>query len=348
MSNIQTEHLKYGIGIVADYSPVGLGMREFGSESMQVSAEKVECRISNVEYGIKDNVLFEHLAENVLDAFEIVIEKDTDLFALTLQALKKTAGAYIHIVVKTGVKATMNEHIMNKDFTGVIIDITLEEGSHVTYIADQRVEKDQFVIALRRAFVGKEAKITWIDVAIGGSVANSSIYTILEQPRSVGETYGIFYGRREQFHDITHTTMHVAEHTQSNLKTHGALEDKAKTIYRSLIDIREHAFNAVGHQKEETLLLSSDAHISSVPDLEIANNEVSCSHGVSTTNVDEESLFYFQSRGMDTQTAKQAMLHGHLGSIVDMIEDNALKTDIMQSITEARGMTNASSSPLQT
>jgi len=331
--NIQTEHLKYGIGIVADYSAVGFGMRTFENDSIEIqNGKNSDFRMQNVEYGIKKNPLFDHLAQNIQDAFEIVIENDTDLFELKLQSLKETAAAYIHIVVKSGVKATMHEHILNKDFTGVIIDIALEEHAEVTYIADQRHEKNQFVIALRRAFVGKEAKMKWIDIAIGASIANSSIYTILEQPRSVGETYGLFYGRETQFHDITHTTIHVAEHTESNLKTHGVLEDMSKTIYRSLIDIREHAFNAVGHQKEETLLLSKSAQISSVPDLEIANNEVSCSHGVSTTNVDDESLFYFQSRGMDTETAKQAMLQGHLGSIVDMIENEALRADIMSDI----------------
>ncbi len=332
MPEIQTEHLKYGIGIVADYSSIALSTRTFEKKSIDVVGKRVECRISNVEYGIKDNVLFEHLAENVLDAFEIVIERNTDLFALKLQALKETAGAYIHIVVKSGVKATMHEHILNKEFAGVIIDITLEEHAELTYIADQRSESNQFVLALRRAFVGRDAKMTWIDVAIGGSVANSSIYTILEQPRAVGETYGLFYGRDGQFHDITHTTIHAAEHTESNLKTHGVLEDHSKTIYRSLIDIRANAFNAVGHQKEETLLLSPNAQISSVPDLEIANNEVSCSHGVSTTTIDDESLFYFQSRGMDTETAKQAILHGHLGAIVDMIDNEALRTDILNDI----------------
>ncbi|PIR76009.1 MAG: hypothetical protein COU32_04350 [Candidatus Magasanikbacteria bacterium CG10_big_fil_rev_8_21_14_0_10_42_10] len=332
MSNIQTEHLKYGIGIVADYSPIALSARMFEHESIVVVGKRVECNILKVEYGIASNPLFEYLAKNLVDAFEIVIEEKTDLFELNLQSLKETAGAYVHIIVKAGIQATIHEKLFTKEFSGFIIDITLEEQTNLTYIADQRTEKNTYILALRRAFVGKSAKMKWIDVAIGGSIANSSIYTILEQPRAVGETYGLFYGRGMQFHDITHTTIHVAEHTESNLKTHGVLEDTAKTIYRSLIDIREKAFNAVGHQKEETLLLSSKAQISSVPDLEIANNEVSCSHGVSTTNVDEESLFYFQSRGMDTETAKQAMLHGHLGAIVDMIEDKVLRTDIMNDI----------------
>ncbi|OIO20262.1 MAG: hypothetical protein CO029_04945 [Candidatus Magasanikbacteria bacterium CG_4_9_14_0_2_um_filter_41_10] len=333
MQEIQTEHLKYGIGIVADYSLIALRTRMFESESVEIqNGKNLDFRMQNTEYGVEKNPLFEHLAENIHDAFEIVIEKNTDLFELNLKAVKETSAAYIHVVVKTGVKATMHEHIMNKEFAGVIIDITLEDHAELTYIADQRHEKNQFVLALRRAFVGKEAKMTWIDVAIGGSVANSSIYTILEQPRAVGETYGLFYGRGEQFHDITHTTIHAAEHTESNLKTHGVLEDHSKTIYRSLIDIRANAFNAVGHQKEETLLLSPNAQISSVPDLEIANNEVSCSHGVSTTTIDDESLFYFQSRGMDTETAKQAILHGHLGAIVDMIDNETLRTDILNDI----------------
>jgi len=358
---IQTEKLAYGIGITADYSDVDLGTRDIDAGSIENIPGATECEIESKELGIKNNALFTYLVENAKDCFEITIDSSTSsrakadckeaeversptsteisrltpfarddviLFPLKIKATSDTAMAYIKIIVKSGTTVTIHEQITPKDMIGCIIDVILEEGASVTYIADQRVREDTSVLVLRRAFVKQDASVKWIDLAIGASIANSSIYTMLEEPGAVGKTYGLFYGRAEQLHDINHTTIHRAPYTISNMKTNGVLDEKAKAVYRSLIDIRENALNSDGHQKEETLLLSREAQISSVPDLEIANSEVVCSHGVSTTNIEDASLFYFHSRGMDTETAKQAIVEGHLGVILDEIEDESIKLRI--------------------
>ncbi len=328
---IKTEKIKYGIGITADYSCVGLGTRDITAGSIESIHGATECEITNKKLGIENHGLFTHLSENTKDCFEITIHKDTDIYPLEIKATSNTAVAYVKIIVKAKVKVTIHEQIENREFTGMIIDVVVEEGADVTYIADQRCD-DTYVLALRRAFVKRDATMKWIDLSIGGKIANSTIYISLDAPGASGETYGLFYGRSEQLHDITHTTIHRAPHTTSSMKTHGVLDEKAKAVYRSLIDIRENALNADGHQKEETLLLSKDAQISSVPDLEIANNEVSCSHGVSTTNIDDQSLFYFHSRGVDTAEAKQAIADGHLGAILDMINDESIKLRVFDDI----------------
>ncbi len=332
MNGIQTETIKYGIGITADYSSIGLGARVGEKDSVELISETKESSVENKELGIKDNALFTHILREAKDTFEIRITEDTALHPLELKAQCDTALAYIKIFIAKNVHTTIHEQAIPKDLIGCIIDIVVEDGASVTYIADQRAEESTYIIALRRAFVGRDAKMKWIDLAIGAGIANSTIYTSLDAPGAYAETYGLFYGAGHQLHDIAHTTIHNAPHTKSNLKTNGALDAKSKAIYRSLIDIREHATDSNGQQKEETLLLSGDAQVSSVPDLEIANNEVVCSHGVATSNIDDESLFYFHSRGMNTEEAKRAIVDGHLGVILDMIDDESIKLRIADTL----------------
>ncbi len=336
MSIIQTEKLKYGIGITADYSGVGLGMRVGEKGSIESVPGATKCEITNKELGIKNNGLFTYILNNAKDVYETTISTNTPLYPLELKALRDTAMAYVKIVVEKNVHVTIHEQLLPKDFIGCIVDVIVEEGADVTYIADQRIDSKTSAIMLRRAFVKERAQMKWIDIAIGGNITNSTIYTSLDGRGAVGETYGLFYGDAEQLHDIAHTTIHNAPSTTSKMKTNGALDEKSKAIYRSLIDIKEHAVDADGQQKEETLLLSPNAQVSSVPDLEIANNEVVCSHGVATSNVDDESLFYFHSRGMDTDEAKRAIVDGHLGVILDMIEDESIKLRIADHITKNR------------
>ncbi len=331
---MQTEKIKYGIGITADYSAVGLGMRAGEKGSITPIKGSSECEVENKKLGIKDNALFAHILREANDTLEIKITEDTALYPLELKALNDTALAYIKIVIEKNVHVTIHEQIFPKDLLGCIIDVVVEDGASVTYIADQRAEENTSVIALRRAFVKERAQMKWIDLAIGGNIANSTIYTSLDGRGAVGETYGLFYGRSDQLHDISHTTIHNAPSTTSKMRTNGALDEKSKAIYRSLIDIRAHATDSNGQQKEETLLLSSKAQVSSVPDLEITNNEVVCSHGVATSNIDDESLFYFHSRGMDTEEAKRAIVDGHLGVILDKIEDESIKLRIADTLSK--------------
>ena len=331
---IETENIKYGIGINADYSVLALDTRKVENDSIDCVGESVARDIKQVDIGIQNNFLFSYIAENVKNTISICIDKDTPVFPIDIKAKADTAVAHIQIIIKKGIKTTIHEQITNKNFVGIIIDLQVEEGADVTYIADQRCNDDTYTIALRRAFVHKNAKIKWIDIAIGGAIANSTMYTLLDESGVVGETYGLFYGTDEQLHDISHTTVHRSSYTKSILKTNGVLDNKSKAIYRSLIDIRENAFNADGQQKEETLLLSRDAHVSSVPDLQIANSEVTCSHGVSTRNIDEQTLFYFFSRGIDREVARHAILDGHLSVILDMIEDDSIILRVADAIMQ--------------
>lgn len=335
MKIINTEHIKYGIGITADYSLLNLNLRtgKKGSiREIQGAKHFTLENFINIELGIADNIFFTYILDNTKDSFKICIDRDISLYPLELKAINNSAFAYLRIVVKKNVHVTIHEKIVPKDFIGCIIDVIAEKGANVVYIADQRTEEGTSSIILRRAFIKSEASVKLIDVEIGGSISNSTIYALLDGYGAVGEIYGLFYGTGKQFYDIAHTTIHSAPYTKSNLKTNGVLDQKSSAIYRSLIDIQENAYNAEGKQKKETLLLSSSAQISAVPDLKIANNEVKCSHGVSTTNIDDESLFYLHSRGFSHETAKHAILEGHLNVITDMIENESIQLRIADTI----------------
>ena len=81
--------------------------------------------------------------------------------------------------------------------------------------------------------------------------------------------------------------------------------------------------------------MSDKAAIDAVPDLEIANNDVSCSHGVTTTRLRKEDLFYVQSRGLSEKQAEKLMLYAHVGPVLDAITVSALRVTWEQYIHEA-------------
>ena len=101
-----------------------------------------------------------------------------------------------------------------------------------------------------------------------------------------------------------------------------------------MIKINPLATNCEGYQKDDTLLLSENARADVVPNLEIANNEVKCSHGATITQIDEEKLFYMMSRGLDEKNAKKTMIEGFFDPVFARFENESIKEEIVKTITE--------------
>ena len=92
--------------------------------------------------------------------------------------------------------------------------------------------------------------------------------------------------------------------------TRGVVKDKSKALYRGLIEVGKEASGTNGYQKEDVLILNEGAVADAIPNLEINNNEVKCSHGVSIGKISEEHLFYLMSRGLDENLAKKEVIEG--------------------------------------
>ena len=124
------------------------------------------------------------------------------------------------------------------------------------------------------------------------------------------------YYNKESKHttDIKDTVIHEGKNTKSLINSKGYLIN-SKADSRGLIIIRPEAFEAQGFQ-ESNILLEGDSNAISVPDLEILNNEVKCSHGSTISRIKDEDLFYFESRGINKNVAKKIIIKGHILSTV--------------------------------
>jgi len=110
--------------------------------------------------------------------------------------------------------------------------------------------------------------------------------------------------------DIEVQVFHEARQTVSDLVVRSAAADKHVAVYRGLIDIAEHAGGSKGYQSGRALLLSRTAVVDNLPELAIKTNDVQCSHGVTTTHIDDEALFYMRSRGLSQNAARQMAMTG--------------------------------------
>ena len=126
---------------------------------------------------------------------------------------------------------------------------------------------------------------------------------------------------RFNFFFVYTSSIHNAPNTFSNIITKGVLNHKSKALSRGLVKIQKNAAGSNGYEKQDTLLLTDTAEADAIPNLEIDNNEVKCSHGSTIGQLDAEKMFYLMSRGLNEEMAMQKIVEGYFMPVLDLFED---------------------------
>jgi Fe-S cluster assembly protein SufD len=113
----------------------------------------------------------------------------------------------------------------------------------------------------------------------------------------------------------------------------GAVKDSSRSVYSGLIRIGEDARGTVANQTNRNLLLSPDAGAESVPNLEIENNDVKCSHASAVGPIDEDHRYYLESRGVPSDVAERLIVLGFFAELLERIPDVALRAELSASVT---------------
>lgn len=131
---------------------------------------------------------------------------------------------------------------------------------------------------------------------------------------------GLFIGKKFDRFELKTNQYHIAPGSTSDLLIKGVFDDQSKFIYQGLIKIEKSGQKSHAYQKNKNLILSKKVYVDSRPFLEILANDVFCTHGSTTGKINEESLFYLKSRGLNQKTAEQLYVSGFIQEIFDKIK----------------------------
>ena len=143
---------------------------------------------------------------------------------------------------------------------------------------------------------------------------------------------GILNLTKSQHHEIKTNINHLAENTKSYQLIKSVLNDSAKGIYQGKIYVDSKAQKTNGYQLSKALLLNENTEFDGKPELEIYADDVKCSHGATSGNLDEEAIFYLMSRGLSHQQSKELLINGFLLDAVEKITDEEIKDLIKKMI----------------
>ena len=146
---------------------------------------------------------------------------------------------------------------------------------------------------------------------------------------------GIINLKNDQHHEIKTNINHLAENTKSYQLIKSVLNDNSKGVYQGKIFVNSKAQKTDGYQLSKALLLNKNTEFDAKPELEIYADDVKCSHGSTSANLDEDVIFYLMSRGLNYQQSRKLLINGFLLDVVEKITDLEIK-DLIKNIMEIR------------
>lgn len=198
-------------------------------------------------------------------------------------------------------------------------ELIVAPGASLRFVNLQQWSHKVWHFAHQKALVDRDASVQWTIAALGGRVAKVNQHVGLVGAGARCQVNGVLFTEGKQqlsYHTLQH---HEAPQCTSDFLYKAALQDKSRTVWRGMIKVDNAAQQTDGYQRNDNLLLSDSARADSIPGLEIEADDVRCTHGSTTSDVDEELIFYARCRGFTRQEAIRAIVTGFFQQIFDRI-----------------------------
>ncbi len=241
--------------------------------------------------------------------------------------------SHLLIVVDELSEVTLIHRLANTDsttegFHSGVAELFLKSGAQVRYVDIQDWNYHTWHFSSQRTFIDRDAHLEWIAVGVGAQLAKTDSNTHLRQPGSRVDMLGMIYTCGRQHIDYHTLQDHDAPHASSDLLYNGVLRDKSRTVFRGMIRVHKDAQKTDAYQKNNNLALSGDAHADSIPGLEIQANDVRCTHGSTTGEIDKDQIFYLMSRGISQSEAERLIVEGFYEIVLQRISSEEIQDNL--------------------
>lgn len=203
-----------------------------------------------------------------------------------------------------------------------VVEVIAEESSRVKFTTIVRLGGNDTLHLTQRNHLGRDAAMNSHAVAVGAGKAKVNWGTVMQGRGSTSHWTGMLMGGQRQHFDLHTIHRHSAGETYSNLDYKVALKEEAVSAYTGRINIDEDAAFCEAYQENRNLLLSDKAKVESIPELEIINDEVKCSHGVTVGMLEDEQIFYLTSRGINPDEAMRIILQGFFEQPLEAVPES--------------------------
>lgn len=255
-----------------------------------------------------------------------------------LSGEKQSVFPHTLAIVEKGASATIMDWFQSCDTApGLacgINDLIVGENAELRYVSLQDWSRQTLSFQSNSTRVAAGGKATHLTLHVGGKVSRTESVSRLNGPGSRSDMLAATVADRNQEFDQRTLQDHRAPHTESDLLYKNALYDASKTIFAGLIRVEPHAHYTDAYQKVRNLVLSDEAEANSMPGLEILADQVKCSHGATTGEINPEELFYMQARGIRERDAFRLITFGFLNEVLERFPCESVRPVLQKVLLE--------------
>ncbi|HUS61740.1 MAG TPA: SufD family Fe-S cluster assembly protein [Acidimicrobiales bacterium] len=217
---------------------------------------------------------------------------------------------------------TIVEVVISSDervLTVPLLEMVVDSAANVSHVQLQQLGPAAWQLGRLSSRIARDATLSSTLVSLGGAVSRVHTHAELLDQGGTSNLRAIYAGDGDQMHDFRVVQGHVGMNTTSDLFFKGAVTDEAHAVYSGVIRVDKGAVDTNGFQTIRNLVLSDTAWADAVPNLEIEENRVRCSHATTVGPIDVEQRYYLEGRGVPRQVAERLIVLGFFEEVIDRL-----------------------------
>jgi Fe-S cluster assembly scaffold protein SufB len=313
-SNVSDKLLKQGVVI----SDLKSAIKDYGniirdrmySNQLNYSEDKFLA----LELSCFDSGIFVYIPRNVIidDSIRIIDVLAPDgISSITRNIVIADSNSKASIVQEIYSNKQFGDKIQQSLFELLECYVGSNSGLEVVTLQAMN-EKNSVNFSNRKAFIEKDAKMSWYMGLFGAQLSRYKIDNIMKGQGASAEDVEIIFGNNDQSFDVTSNLLHYGPNTRGRVLSKSVMKDKSKSLFKGMIKIDKNGKSAESFLAGHAILLDKGAKSDTIPGLEIETNEVRATHSASVAQIDENQIFYLMSRGLNNEEAKREIVSGFL------------------------------------
>ena len=297
------------------------------------SGKYLKDGINALNTAFVNNGAFVHVKKGQIVERPIYIYNITDARTKNILAQPRSL-VYVSENAQVQLVETYSTLGLEESFTNQVMEIVVEKDARMEYYKIQNdASHTNQVSTTHIRQIGKSYTHT-VTISLNGGLVRNNLNLVLDAEHCEGHLYGL-YQQRGQSHIDNHTMVdNIKPNCFSNELYKGIIDDSATGVFNGKIFVQPLAQKTNAYQSNKNILLSDDASVNAKPQLEIFADDVKCSHGCTVGRLNEEGLFYLQSRGISEKIAKSLLLHAFAFDVLEHIRPEPIREYVDKLISE--------------
>lgn len=219
-------------------------------------------------------------------------------------------------------------------FSCPVTEVVAKDGAQIRHVTIQDWGRHVFELGFQRLRVGNDGNLHTILAATGGRLVKNYVDNSFAGSGVEAFHRGFFFTDGTQHMDYKTMQDHMAPYSTSDLLIKGALRDRSRAVFTGVINVRKGSKRTDAYQENRNLLLSKRARSDSIPILEIDNDDVRCTHGSATGQVDQEELFYVMAHGLNKDDAARMLVEGFFSEVIQHTPLDGVQAQLANGVQE--------------